>query len=153
MNIVGIVKFDTRNICVYKDVNDPLFKLRDIAHIMNCDSDLNRLITLCEQDELEYEDSGDTRICFINERGLYSILSQLREPIARKWRRVVFNQLIELRKSKNMNIVEQFEEWDHALDNIYFDEDTGMLMESVTISGGDVIQVPFTGTMKRSSPI
>lgn len=37
------------------------------------------------------------------------------------------------------------EEWDHAMDNIYFDEGTGQLMQSVTIPGGDVIQIPYEG--------
>ena len=41
------------------------------------------------------------------------------------------------------NIAEQFEEWDHAMDNIYFDEETGQLMQSVTVPGGDVIQIPY----------
>jgi len=41
------------------------------------------------------------------------------------------------------SIAEQFEEWDHAMDNIYFDEETGQLMQSVTVHGGDVMQVPY----------
>ena len=40
-------------------------------------------------------------------------------------------------------IVEQFEEWDHELDTIYFDEERGILMQSVTVAGGDVEQVPY----------
>lgn len=46
-------------------------------------------------------------------------------------------------KEKGRNIAEQFEEWDHAMDNIYFDEETGQLMQSVTVPGGDVIQIPY----------
>jgi hypothetical protein len=42
-----------------------------------------------------------------------------------------------------MNVVQQFDEWDHALDDLYFDEETQMLMRSVTVQGGDVIQVPY----------
>ena len=48
-----------------------------------------------------------------------------------------------MRKEKGRNITEQFEEWDHAMDNIYFDEETGQLMQSVTVPGGDVIQIPY----------
>ena len=29
------------------------------------------------------------------------------------------------------------------MDNIYFDEETGQLMQSVTVPGGDVIQIPY----------
>ena len=53
------------------------------------------------------------------------------------------DELISMRRSKGRNIAEQFEEWDHALDNIYFDEETGKLMQSVTVQGGDVEQIPY----------
>nr|WP_330419738.1 hypothetical protein [[Ruminococcus] lactaris] len=66
-----------------------------------------------------------------------------RMEIARSWRRVVHDELINMRKEKGRNIAEQFEEWDHAMDNIYFDEETGQLMQSVTVPGGDVIQIPY----------
>lgn len=143
MNVVGIIKFDNRNICVYDDVNDPLFKLKDIATMIKYDGTLDDLKGLCEQDEIKCENLDGIETYLVDERGLYSILSQLRDSTSRKWRRVIFNQLIELRKSHNMNIVEQFEEWDHALDDIYYDDSTGMLMQSVTVAGGDVIQVPY----------
>lgn len=29
------------------------------------------------------------------------------------------------------------------MDNIYFDEETGQLMQSVTVPGGDAIQIPY----------
>ena len=35
------------------------------------------------------------------------------------------------------------EDIDHILDNLFYDEETGMLMESVTVQGGDVEQIPF----------
>ena len=143
MTVVSVIKFDNRNLCVYRDINDPLFKLRDVAYMIKCDASLPELIALCEHDEVEHKNVDGVETCFINERGLYNILSQLRDSTSRKWRRVIFNQLIELRKTRGMNIVEQFEEWDHALDNVYYDEETGLLMQSVTVAGGDVEQVPF----------
>ena len=33
----------------------------------------------------------------------------------------------------------------YAMDNIYFDEATGQLMQSVTTPGGDVEQIPYKG--------
>ena len=36
-----------------------------------------------------------------------------------------------------------FADIDPTADAIYFDEETGMLMRSVTIPGGDVEQVPY----------
>lgn len=143
MNIVGIVKFNDRNICVYNDVNEPYFKVKDIASMLGTLYDEEYLIGLCEHDEYEINNTNDVETYFVNEHGMYNILSQTKEVTARKWRRVIFNQLIELRKSRNMNIIEQFDEWDHALNNIYWDDEKKMLMESVTIPGGDVVQIPF----------
>ena len=145
MNIVGIIKFDNRNVCVYEDVNAPLFKLNDVASMLNYSGGLKELINICEEDEVIYKTTGDNTCCFINERGLYNVLSQLRDSTSRKWRRVVLNNLTELRKSRNMSIMEQFEEWDHELDNIYYDDVSGKLMCSVTIENGDVAQVPYEG--------
>ena len=48
-----------------------------------------------------------------------------------------------MRKEKGMTIVDQFDEWDDLLDTIYYDEETGMLMQSVTVQGGDVEQIPY----------
>ena len=41
------------------------------------------------------------------------------------------------------NVEDQFEEWDELLDTIYIDQETGILMQSVTVAGGDVEQVPY----------
>lgn len=32
---------------------------------------------------------------------------------------------------------------DHFLDDLFYDEETGQLMQSVTVQGGDVEQIPF----------
>lgn len=73
---------------------------------------------------------------FVTELGLYNVLSQSRKPIARQWRRVVHNELINMRRDKNTNVIEKFEEWDNALDSIYWDEETGELMQAITVRGG-----------------
>ena len=90
--------------------------------------------------------AGQRRLVwFVTEIGLYNILSQSRVTTARKWRQIVHQQLIDMRKERGKDIVEQFEEWDNMLDDIYYDEETGMLMQSVTVAGGDVEQIPFDG--------
>ena len=86
---------------------------------------------------------GHCGVTFVTETGLYNVLAQSRKPIARAWRRVIAEELIALRRSRGKNISEQFEDWDHRADAIYFDEETGMLMRSVTVPGGDVEQVPY----------
>ena len=35
------------------------------------------------------------------------------------------------------------EDIDHILDTLFYDEETGKLMQSVTVAGGDVEQVVF----------
>lgn len=150
ISVVGNISFDGKKLDVYKDINNPLFRVLDIANIIDySDGNAGRLIDLCEHDEhltLPIVSSGQRRQgIFVTERGLYNILSQSRKPIARKWRRVVFNQLIDLRKSQNKTIDEWFEEWDAALDGIYYDEEKGMLMQSITVAGGDVEQIPYVG--------
>ena len=102
---------------------------------------------MCEKDEklkLPLVVAGQTRqVSFVTELGLYNILAQSRKLIARKWRRVVHTQLVQMRKEKGMTIVDQFDEWDDLLDTIYYDEETDMLMQSITVAGGDVEQIPY----------
>lgn len=148
MEIVGSIKFKNCILPVYEDLDKPLFRALDVAELVEYgEGNVWNLVRLCEEDEhltLPLVVAGQRRqVTFVTEMGLYNILAQSRKPLARAWRRVVHEQLIALRKSQGKNVSEQFEEWDHQADNIYFDEDCGCLMRSVTIQGGDVIQVPF----------
>ena len=150
VKVVGTIKIDNRELDVYSSLDEPVFKAGDIAMMLDYSAgNVWNLLGMCEEDEkltLSLIVSGQKRqVSFVTERGLYNILEQSRKPFARKWRRVVNNELIALRKARNLNILDRFEEWGHELDNIYFDEETGMLMESVTVAGGDVEQVPYRG--------
>lgn len=146
--VVGTITFDNKNLDVYVSLDQPLFRASDVANMIDySDGNTWKMLEMCEHDEklnLPLVVAGQRRqVSFITETGLYNILSQSRKPIARKWRRIIHDELINLRKTRDYNIVEQFEEWDHELDTIYFDEEKGILMQSVTIQGGDVIQVPY----------
>lgn len=146
--VVGTIKFDGKLLDVYKSLDEPLFKASDIANMIEySEGNTWNLLKACEEDEklvLPLVVAGQRRaVGFVTETGLYNILSQSRKPIARKWRRIVHDELVNLRRSRNMNVLEQFGDWDHKLDDIYFDEETGVMMQSVTVQGGDVIQVPF----------
>ena len=150
IKVVGTIKFDNKLLNVYSDLDNPLFKAIDIASMIEySDGNTWKMLEMCEHDEklnLPLVVGGQRRsVSFVTENGLYNILAQSRKPIARKWRRVVHNELIELRRSRDMTVVDQFDEWDHALDDLYFDDETGMLMQSITVPGGDVIQVPYEG--------
>lgn len=130
-----VVKFNNLTLPVYYDGNPdcPIFRFKDMGLP-------TRMLERIEADEYFVGLNGDSEI-YITELGLYDLLAIDDSQSARLWRRVVHEQLIELRKQKEMSVSEQFEEWDHAADDYYFDVDTGRLMKSVTVEGGDVIQV------------
>lgn len=148
VKIVGSIQFKNRTLPVYGNLDEPLFKAMDVAELLSYgDNNVWNLTNVCEDDEklvLPAIVGGQRRkVTFVTETGLYNVLAQSRKPIARAWRRVIAEELIALRRSRGKNISEQFEDWDHRADAIYFDEETGMLMRSVTVPGGDVEQVPY----------
>ena len=150
IEVVGTLEFDNRKLDVYGDVNEPVFRGSDIAEMIDySEGNTWRLLELCEEDEkltLPLVVAGQRRQThFVTETGLYNILSQSRKPIARKWRRVIHDELVRIRRERGMDILAQFEEWDHEADTLYFDEETGILMQSVTVQGGDVEQVVYKG--------
>lgn len=152
VKVVGTIKLGGKELEVYSSLDEPVFKASDIAMMLDYSTgNVWNLLGMCEEDEkllLTMVVAGQKRqVSFVTERGLYDILEQSRKPLARKWRRVINDELIALRKARNLNILERFEEWGHELDNLYFDEDTGMIMESVTVAGGDVEQVPYRGEL------
>lgn len=87
----------------------------------------------------------------VNEIGIYEALFASRRLEARKFRLWSASAMQKLRKNVGL---EQYEvmrmtepsvqaEIDYILDSLYWDEETGMLMQSVTVQGGDVDQIPF----------
>lgn len=148
MKIVGNIKFMDHTLPVYDSLDEPKFKASDIATAIDySDGNVWKMLEMCEADEklnLPLVVAGQRRsVSFVTEIGLYNILSQSRKPIARAWRRIIHEELIALRIARGKNIAEQFEDWNKQADAIYFDEGTGMLMQSVTVPGGDVEQIPI----------
>lgn len=146
---VGRIEFDGKTLPVYKDLNEPLFLVSDIAWLCGlcCHQGLAKyhvqhLTASCELDEVVNALDGLPGP-FVTELGLYNILSQERGPLGRKWRRVVHDEIVKTRRQRSLDIIDQFDEWDHELDTLYIDEETGILMQSVTVAGGDVEQVVY----------
>lgn len=87
----------------------------------------------------------------VNEIGIYEALFASRRLEARKFRIWAATVLQKLRMRVGLEGYEVMkmtdpdiqEDIDHILDNLFYDEETGMLMESVTVQGGDVEQIPF----------
>ncbi len=151
MECCGKIEFGGHSLHVYNNLEEPLFQAVEVAKLIDFSTgNTAHMLKQVEHDEKilvntrnsNTSNRGNPNMWFITELGLYNVLSQSRKPIARGWRRIVHKELIDLRKSRQKNIVEQFNDWDDALDGIYFDEETGILMQSVTMPGGDVDQIP-----------
>ena len=87
----------------------------------------------------------------VNEIGIYEALFASRRLEARKFRLWAGSVMQRLRRHVGLEGYEVMrmtepeiqDEIDHILDTLFYDEETGMLMQSVTVQGGDVEQVPF----------
>jgi uncharacterized iron-regulated protein len=100
----------------------------------------------------------------VNEMGIYQCINGSRKTEARKFRNW-YPQIIsklragiglpgfmamemmneEVQKHVDKQLDKYIPEFDPFLDNIYYDEKTGKLMQSITVAGGDVEQVEYTG--------
>lgn len=87
----------------------------------------------------------------VNEFGIYEALFASRRLEARKfrlWSATVMKRLrsqvgLEGYEVMRMTEPEIQDQIDNILDTLFWDEKTGKLMQSVTVQGGDVDQVPF----------
>lgn len=87
----------------------------------------------------------------VNEIGIYETLFSSRKLEARQFRRWTAGVLKKLRKHVGLEGYEVMrmtdpdiqDDIDHFLDDLFYDEETGQLMQSIVVAGGDVDQVPF----------
>lgn len=148
MTKIGKIHFNNQILEIYGTVDRPCFVATDVAKLIDySNGNTSEMLNGLEKDEsfkAILTKHGQRRtVLMVTELGLYNILSQSRKPTARLWRRVVHQELINTRKARGLKIEDQFEEWDEILDTIYIDQETGILMQSVTVAGGDVEQVPY----------
>jgi prophage antirepressor-like protein len=89
----------------------------------------------------------------VNEAGIYQALFASRKLEARKFQLWTFDILKKLRKNVGLQGYEVMrmtepeiqEQIDWVLDSLYWDEEKKCVMQSITVQGGDVEQVPFDG--------
>ena len=89
----------------------------------------------------------------VNEIGIYEALFASRRLEARKFRRWSAEVMKKLRSKVGLASYEVMkmtepdtqDKIDWILDSLYYDEETGLVMQSVTVPGGDVDQIPFEG--------
>lgn len=87
----------------------------------------------------------------VNEIGIYEALFASRKLEARKFRRWSAGVMQKLRRNVGLEGYEVMrmtepdiqDDIDQLLDTLFYDEETGVLMQSVTVAGGDVDQIPF----------
>lgn len=103
----------------------------------------------------KHVDSQTFWMLAVNEIGIYEALFASRRLEARKFRRWSASVMQKLRKNVGLEGYEAMRmtepevqaKIDDFLDTIYWDEEKGCLMRSVTVQGGDVEQVPFDETI------
>ena len=87
----------------------------------------------------------------VNEMGIYEALYASRKLEARKFRMWAGTVMQKLRKNVGLEGYEVMrmtepeiqKEIDWILDSLYWDEEKGCVMRSITVAGGDTDQIPF----------
>lgn len=141
---------------ILKDICDAL-DLRTDKVASRLDPDMLERVRVDVCDHLSREVRSKARktqdMLAVNEIGIYEALFASRRLEARKFRRWSATVLQKLRNQVGLEQYEVMrmtdadiqEDIDHILDTLFYDEETGKLMQSVTVAGGDVEQVVFEG--------
>ena len=141
---------------ILKDICDAL-DLRTDKVASRLDPDMLERVRVDVCDHLSREVRSRARktqdMLAVNEIGIYEALFASRRLEARKFRRWSATVLQKLRNQVGLEQYEVMrmtdadiqEDIDHILDTLFYDEETGKLMQSVTVAGGDVEQVVFEG--------
>ena len=139
---------------ILKDICDAL-DLRTDKVASRLDPDMLERVRVDVCDHLSKEVRSRARktqdMLSVNELGIYEALFASRRLEARKFRR--WSATV-LQKLRNQVGLEQYEvmrmtdpdiqdDIDHILDTLFYDPETGKIMQSVTVACGDVEQVVF----------
>ena len=136
---------------ILKDICDALsLRSKDVSHRLD-PSMMERVRIEDGLNDINSRGAKSFWMLAVNEVGIYESLFASRRLEARKFRRWSAEVMQKLRKNVGL---EQYEvmrmtdsdiqdQIDHILDTLFYDEETGVLMQSITVQGGDVDQVPF----------
>ena len=142
---------------ILKDICDALrLRSKDISQRLDPDMMERVCVETSEDGSNDIRSRGENKtrwMIAVNELGIYEALFASRRLEARKFRRWSASVMKKLRAKVGL---EQYEVMkmtdpeiqdniDNILDTLFWDEKTGRLMQSVTVQGGDVEQVPFEG--------
>ena len=137
---------------ILKDICDAL-KLQVGKVSQRLEPDMMARVPVEVEVPSKHVDSQTFWMLAINEEGIYEALYASRRLEARKFRRWSASVMKKLRSKVGLQQYEVMkmtdpeiqDNIDNILDTLFWDEETGRLMQSVTVQGGDVEQIPFEG--------
>ena len=141
------------------DVSDHLSKVDESNHILNGDRYDHKPIDRIDRGMIgkdigRHPGENKTRwMLAVNELGIYEALFASRKLEARKFRLWAGSVMKKLRSSVGLEGYEVMkmtepdiqEQIDWILDSLYWDDEKKCVMQSITVQGGDVEQIPFEG--------
>ena len=142
---------------ILKDICDALrLRSKDISQRLDPDMMERVCVETSEDGSNDIRSRGENKtrwMIAVNELGIYEALFASRRLEARKFRRWTASVMQKLRSKVGLQQYEAMkmtdpniqDSIDNILDTLFWDEETGRLMQSVTVQGGDVEQIPFEG--------
>ena len=141
------------------DVSDHLSKVDGSNHISNGDRYDHKPVDRIDRGMIgkdigRHPGENKTRwMLAVNELGIYEALFASRKLEARKFRLWAGSVMKKLRSSVGLEGYEVMkmtepdiqEQIDWILDSLYWDDEKKCVMQSITVQGGDVEQIPFEG--------
>lgn len=117
------------------------------------DPDMMEIVDVPIEVPSKHVDSQTFWMLAVNEIGIYEALFTSRKLEARKFRRWSADVMRKLRSKVGLEGFEVMrmtepdiqDKIDLILDSLYYDPEKNCIMQSVTVPGGDVEQVPFVG--------
>lgn len=140
---------------ILKDICDALkLKSKHVSQRLDPDMMIRVKVDVSEDgsNDLRCRGQNKTRhMLAVNEIGIYEALYASKRLEARKFRRWSAEVMKKLRSKAGLEGYQVMrmtepdiqDKIDHILDTLFVDPATGILMQSITIQGGDVDQVPF----------
>lgn len=155
---IRFVEVDGEWRAILKDICDALhLKVKDVSQRLNPWNIESVLIDITDLKSVKTTSNrgrGDRKTMWmltVDENGIYQALFASRKLEARKFTNWAGTVLTKLRKRVGLEGYEVMrmtetviqDEIDYILDTLYWDEERKCVMQSVTVQGGDVEQIPF----------
>ena len=154
-NDIRFVEINCEWYAILKDICDALnLRTKDISQRLHPDMLERVLVEVSEDGSNDVRSRGENKtrwMLAVNELGIYEALFASRKLEARKFRMWAGTVMQKLRKNVGLEGYEVMrmtepeiqEEIDWILDSLYWDEEKGCVMRSITVAGGDTDQIPF----------